>query len=138
MGGVARFRADGKELFTGGFDERLLMWDPHNGKLRSKYEVRDLLPQEDVAEAGLGGNQILNPPFVLGLASGGPDDAIGVALGDGAVLAIPGGKKPHRGAAPWAVCSAHSAATDAVAWLAGTKLLASAGRDGKLKLWQVD
>merc|ERR1712187_304397 len=107
MGGVARFRADGKELFTGGFDERLLLWDPTNGKLRSKYEVRDLLPEEDPDEAAAGGTQILNPPFVLGLATGGPDDAMGVALDDGAVLAFPGGTKPHRGAAPWAVRCAH-------------------------------
>lgn len=136
--GVARFRADGNELLSGGFDQQVLLWDPSSGKLRSKYEVRELLPADD-PEGESNPNQLVNPPFVLGFASGGVDDSLGVALGDGGILVLPGGRRPHRGEAPWAVPQAHAAATDAVSWLGpGSPLLASLGRDRILRIWNVD
>jgi len=142
IAGCARFRADGAELFSGGFDERLVLWDPSNGKLRCKLEAKRLLPNKDVAEVGAT-LQIVNPPFVLSLAVG-SNNELGVGLGDGSILVLPHERKAPRGAASWNVMSAHTAPVDAVAWLhpigAGSHqpLLISAGRDRALRLWPVD
>ena len=71
-------------------------------KHRPKHEVKNLLPKISAEEASANPGQILNPPFVLSLASGDPDDALGVALGNGAIVAIPGDQKWRKGVAPWA------------------------------------
>jgi WD40 repeat protein len=143
IAGCARFRGDGGELFSGGFDERLVLWDPSNGKRRSVLAAKELLPDEASAEVGTT-TQILNPPFILSLAVG-PQDSLAVALGDGSLVALPYDQgRPPRGDAPWKARGGHSAPADAIAWLVpaapGAKAsptLASAGRDCMLRLWAV-
>lgn len=135
---AARYRASGGELVTGGFDQRLLLWDPANGKLRAKHDARELFPAEESDEQP-NPNQLVNPPFVLGLAADGISDSVAVALGDGAVLVLLGGQRQQRRETPWVVPQAHAAATDGVTWLgSGSSLLASAGRDRALRLWAVE
>eukprot|EP00747_Dinoflagellata_sp_TGD_P019197 gnl/TRDRNA2_/TRDRNA2_127009_c2_seq2.p1 gnl/TRDRNA2_/TRDRNA2_127009_c2~~gnl/TRDRNA2_/TRDRNA2_127009_c2_seq2.p1 ORF type:complete len:350 (+),score=50.88 gnl/TRDRNA2_/TRDRNA2_127009_c2_seq2:68-1117(+) len=133
IAGAARFLAGGSELFTGGFDERILLWDPSTGKLRAKLEARKIFPPDDANPA-----QILNPPFVLGLAVS-PSDQLAVALGDGSLIALPAERKPLRTDAIWRARYGHSAAVDAVAWLgrSAEAVLASVGRDCMMRLWSV-
>jgi len=141
IAGSARFRGEGIELLTGGFDERLILWDPRNGKRRSILECREILPPEEVAAS----NQIFNPPFILSLAVG-SQQSLAIALGDGSLAAYPYEQgKPLRGEAPWKARGAHSAPADAVAWLepasGGAKAaptLVSAGRDCALHVWAVE
>eukprot|EP00448_Togula_jolla_P033204 CAMPEP_0170627960 /NCGR_PEP_ID=MMETSP0224-20130122/32356_1 /TAXON_ID=285029 /ORGANISM="Togula jolla, Strain CCCM 725" /LENGTH=344 /DNA_ID=CAMNT_0010955207 /DNA_START=1 /DNA_END=1032 /DNA_ORIENTATION=- len=139
--GAVRFRNGGKELFSAGFDEKLILWDPSNGKLRTRLAAQQLIQAEEATEAEQA-NQMFNPPFILSLSVG-PRDELAAGLGNGDVLVLPLDRRPPRGAAPWIARGAHAAAVDAVAWLSGSagakspSVLASAGRDCVLRLWTV-
>lgn len=142
IAGSARFRGGGAELFTGGFDQVLAFWDPHKGKLKQRCEVQQLLPEEEPSE---GRAQVCNPAFVMGLAVG-PRDELAVGLGNGALLALPGDWRPHRGEAPWCAPAAHASQVVSVSWLFGATaasrrkapILASAGSDCAVHLWSVE
>jgi len=127
---VARFRKGRSELVSGGFDEHVAQWDPKTSKLRHRLPVREWLEKAEVGTDGV--TQICNPPFVLALAVG-AGEQLAAGLGDGTLLVFPRGK---LGAPSWMACG-HRHACDAVVWLGKTEeqVLASAGRDLTLRLW---
>jgi WD40 repeat protein/serine/threonine protein kinase len=137
---VARYTPDGSHIATGGYDRRVLIWDPGEVKKVDIVKRLDGAPdppapyQELSAHTGpvraLAFSPNQGPSGAPVLASGGEDNRL--------LIWGPGGAGAPKSGHVMQTLRGHASAIRGCAWAPDGNKIASVGQDRQLKLWQPD
>ncbi|KAJ3334215.1 WD repeat-containing protein 53 [Blyttiomyces sp. JEL0837] len=140
---VVSFRARKPwEIWTGGFDIKVLKWDFSKGRPTETFATETPIADDEQGQSG-SQNQSVNPPFVQSLKVFEDGACIAAGLGNGNIMVwqqVP--KSPQSLSLSW-INNAHSWSVTGLDTLPSrqhpqiSRLLVSAGLDGKLALWSI-